>query len=1077
MEISGVLEIRRGGEVSEYPLTQPITAIGRSADNQVVLSDELVSRHHAKLEWIQGVPQIIDLGSANGTLVNGNEIEPRVAFSLKDGDVIGIGDLTMTFRLSPPTKKAPVFAAEERTVVLTEEGLTFRFPTAPNLIVTTSRGTQEFPLTKDTLTIGRDPANDIVIENQVVSRHHAKLQLTSDGYEITDLGSTNGLTFKSARISEKLLSGGDVLWITESVSLAYKAPAAPAEVLETAAAPEKLDVKGQATVTIGRSQDNDVVLSHPAVSRKHARIVRHDPERTYVIEDLGSSNGTFVNGERVVRLKRLNPGDIIRVGPVKLVYTVEVLEKLDESQNLCVDAIHLNQFVSANVNLLQDISLGIDPNEFVAIVGGSGTGKSTLLKALNGFNPASEGSVLINGDDLYRNSDAHRAQFGYVPQEDIVHKELTVYEALDYSAQLRLPTDTTPADRHQRINEVLDTLGLAERKNLPVRKLSGGELKRVSIGVELLTKPGLFCLDEATSGLDPNIENQLMRILRNLSDQGHTVLLVTHATQNVMLCDQVAFLARGGYLAYYGPPDEALTYFEVEEFDAIYAKLETELTPKAWAERYRQSAQYQKYIKARLTEKLIAPSEAPRRPARLGPQSKYISSLAQLFILSHRNMSILLRDRMALILMLALAPIISTLYFVIWKPGLFEPAGGDAGVIISNLFMAAIVGCLLGALSSMREIVKEADIYRRERMVTLKIAPYVLSKLWIAALLAIYQSAVFLFFIRLSGDWPSASLMIPVYFTLTLAIFAGTLLGLLASAISPNQNVTPLLVLLFIVPQIIFGGILPKAALGTAGETVSNAMTTKWGFESLINISGMGKDIANCSCWQMTKEERDKLTEEDKASCNCMGVNIFSKCNFPGIRDSYHPAIDQPEPLQPVEPDEPPPPPDEPPAKPSNPPPHPGSPPPKPPTTLLLIDPIAYWQQMEMWNMGMAVWQNEMNQYAEAMKAWEGEMGEYGEEMKDWEAKMRQYQEDMETYQEEMAKYQEDMEVWQGEYQEWKENRATAIGEAEAKITGFYNKHGNAVNTNPTSNWGWMMFIMAINSGLIFGAIKWKDRR
>ncbi|MEJ2740844.1 MAG: ATP-binding cassette domain-containing protein, partial [Dehalococcoidia bacterium] len=360
-----------------------------------------------------------------------------------------------------------------------------------------------------------------------------------------------------------------------------------------------LDVRGRASLTIGRSHDNDIVLSHPAVSRKHALVTRKEPEGIYVIEDVGSMAGTFVNGSRVVQPRPLKRGDTIHIGPIKLTYTAEAFEKVDESSNLRVDAVHLNQFVSKNVNLLQDISLTIKPNEFVAIVGGSGSGKSTLLKALTGFVPASNGSVLINGDDLYSNFDAHRTQFGFVPQEDIIHKELTVYEALDYSARLRLPADTSAEDRKKRVNEVLATLDLTERKDLQIKKLSGGQLKRVSIGVELLTKPGFFCLDEATSGLDPGMESQIMRMLRRLSDQGCTILLVTHATQNVMLCDHVIFLTRGGYLAYFGPPDHALTYFGSSDFNSIYEKLEKEKSPAEWAEQYRSSETYRQYISAR----------------------------------------------------------------------------------------------------------------------------------------------------------------------------------------------------------------------------------------------------------------------------------------------------------------------------------------------------------------------------------------------------------------------------------------------------------------------------------------------
>src|SRR5262249_32093625 len=195
--------------------------------------------------------------------------------------------------------------------------------------------------------------------------------------------------------------------------------------------------------------------------------------------------------------------------------------------------------------------------------------------------------------------DLFRGEIGYVPQRDIVHMELTPQSALDYAAQLRMPPDTTRAERQGRVQEVLADLDLGERKSAPISQLSGGQLKRVSIGVELLTKPRLFFLDEPMSGLDPGTEYEMMKLLRQLADQGRTVVLITHATKNVMLCDKVAFLARGGYLSYFGPPDAALAYFDQYrtarerrekemEFDDIYSILDDPRrgTPAEWAARF-----------------------------------------------------------------------------------------------------------------------------------------------------------------------------------------------------------------------------------------------------------------------------------------------------------------------------------------------------------------------------------------------------------------------------------------------------------------------------------------------------------
>jgi ABC-type multidrug transport system ATPase subunit/pSer/pThr/pTyr-binding forkhead associated (FHA) protein len=1070
-----ILTVNYAGETREYRLTQTPLTIGRNADNLVVLNSDIVSRYHARLEQSNGTYQIVDLGSSNGTNVNGNELEPRVPYPIREGDVITIAGFTLTLKPLSAAQKEQVSLAELKTEFGVGPGA-FTAQAVPSLIVVTSEGSNEYPITRDRVTVGRNPGNDIVISDSVVSRSHAIIEHTATGYKIVDAGSANGLIFESAQVSEKVLNDGDVLWITDAVSLTFKmTAAAPAAPVEEVAAPVTLDVKGRASLSIGRSHDNDIVLGHPAVSRKHARVTRKEPEGIYVIEDVGSMAGTFVNGSRVVQPRPLKRGDTIHVGPIKLIYTAEAFEKIDESSNLRVDAVHLNQFVSRKINLLQDISLTIKPNEFVAIVGGSGSGKSTLLKALTGFMPASNGSVLINGDDLYSNFDAHRSQFGFVPQEDIIHKELTVYEALDYSARLRLPADTSADDRKKRINEVLATLDLTERKDLQIKKLSGGQLKRVSIGVELLTKPGFFCLDEATSGLDPGMESQIMRMLRKLSDQGCTILLVTHATQNVMLCDHVIFLTRGGYLAYFGPPDQALTYFETSDFNSIYEKLEKDKSPTEWAEMYRNSEQYRQYVAARAPGKGMDVVEGQRNAAKPGAAVKQISAVSQFLILSRRNINVLTRDRLAMILMLLLAPIMSMFFFLSLKHGMLDPVGGDAPEFIEGMFYVTLISYFACAIAMMREVVKEVDIYRRERMVTLKIFPYVMSKFWVAGLLALFQTIIFVIFIRVASGWPGSAEALPVFITLLLSVIAAMTMGLLVSSISPNQNITPLLIIFVIAIQFVFGS---GEDYGGFARYISPISSVKWSSESLVAISGIGKEFTEDPCWQLSEEERDALTEEQKdEKCPTMGVSLFANSNFPGIQDFYHSDVDMPEPLEPEHPGDPPPQPEAPPSKPSDPPTHPGSPPPKPDSALLLINPILYWQEMENWQYQMSVWQVRMEDYAEKMKAWESEMGEYGEEMKEWEAEMNQYKADLEYYQDLMDQYQDDMEQWQEDYQDWKENRSKAVEGAEGLIERIYEAKGDTFKASVARNWLALCIIIVITCGLIFGALKLRDRK
>ena len=329
--------------------------------------------------------------------------------------------------------------------------------------------------------------------------------------------------------------------------------------------------------------------------------------------------------------------DSIRIGQFRFVMGRDQLAHYDDSNGLNVDVIGLNKWVRKDLNILQNISVAFRPREFVVVVGQSGGGKSTFVDAVAGYRPATPPSrVLVNDIDIYRHFDAIRNDIGFVPQKDIIHMELTVYEALDYAAQLRMPADTSKEERHKRVMEVLQDLDLVHRQDVQISGLSGGQQKRVSIGVELLTKPGLFFLDEPTSGLDPGTETALMQLMRRLADQGRTIILITHATKNVMLADKVIFLARGGYLAWFGPPEEALEYFneyrsERErragkiEFDEIYAILDNPTNGKAedWAKRYRESKAYQKYVATPLEGKLSAtpaipapkPRQASEKPA------------------------------------------------------------------------------------------------------------------------------------------------------------------------------------------------------------------------------------------------------------------------------------------------------------------------------------------------------------------------------------------------------------------------------------------------------------------------------
>ena len=952
MTSRGMLEVRRSGMVQEYLLGGEPVSLGRSADNDVVLDNATVSRHHARIEWIEAQPCVIDLGSANGTLVNGVAVNPNIPHRLVPGEKVQIVDFSITLR-------EPVAGQAERRDVSAQPLpgdkaalLTRADPADVTLAVNTQHWAKSFPLQAASVTLGRDPASDITIDEPVVSWHHARLEQVQSGYQVVDLGSSNGLICRDVEVAQMLLADGDVLWIATDVSLTYRiAPLTPQEEAEpvqpqaaeaalpgatpaagisaepgaaevvlpplpmpaeppppppmeaapplaadavpaVGAAPlyatmlgveaprdglHKIDLRDRDKLTIGRSPENDLQLDYPTISRHHAQISRVGTGEEYVIEDLGSSNGTSVNDVLLApnKLHPLHPGSTLRIGPVKLIFTPKAMQLVDESRDLRLEALHLNQRVGKGINLLQDISLSIQPREFVALVGVSGAGKSTLMNALAGFWPASDGAVLVNGTDLYKRFDAFRTDLGYVPQDDIIHKELTAEKALNYVARLRLPADTTAAERKEAVAEELETLGLMERKDVRVGSLSGGQRKRVSIGVERLTRPGLFFLDEATSGLDPGTENRLMRLLRQLADDGQTIVLITHATKNVTLCDQVIFLAKGGRLAYFGPPREALDYFEVGDFDEIYEQLEEKRSPEEWEARYRRSDQYEQYVVRRLggangvlpaagSQTDAAESDrAVRRPNLAPPKTKakQPSALRQFGVLTARYLEIIRSDRTYLLMMLLLAPVLGSMDLIAWEHDIFDPVHGNASHVMTMLFLATILPFLVGALSSVREIVKEKAIYRRERAVNLRIVPYLFSKIAVGFLFALYHAAALLVLKLIAVDFGHLGLeQIALYYLLlVLAVMSGVMWGLLVSAIAPREEQAILIAIVLVVVQLVFaGGLLPLSQLGPAGEVLGSATSSKWTYEALVDV-----------------------TEVQRGDCD--GPSL-EDCDLPGIR-------------------------------------------------------------------------------------------------------------------------------------------------------------------------------------------------
>lgn len=929
-----VLQVRlsRGGQ-DEHPLTGNEVSLGRADDNDIVLDGPLVSRRHLKLS-IDGSGQVtaMDLGSLNGTRYNGQPLSARRAVALRVDDELQVDEFHLSVRyVTPQSPAAPAVASRVRIQVTPQ----------PTLVVSTQDRVQKIVLAKPVVEIGRAGESDVVIPSPQVSSRHARVQISGDTFVIQDLQSRNGLIYNGQRVTQQVLRDGESVLIGQDVVLQVRnhagfmpqtgigAAAIPGVAVPARAggplpgATRVLALQAEEAITIGRAPDNTIALDHPQVSRYHALIERLGTRRR--IKDLKSANGVFVNGKRIDREAWLTEGDEVRIGGIKLRLAADHVHQMAE-EGVRLDVLRINRWIAKNRNLLQDISLSIQPQEFVALVGLSGAGKSTLMDAINGFRPATHGTVLANGTNLYQNFDMFRNDMGYVPQKDIVHTELTVYQALDYAAQLRMPADTSREERHQRITEVMEDLDLTERKDLSIHKLSGGQLKRVSIGVELLTKPRLFFLDEPTSGLDPGTEFNMMRLLRKLADQGRTIVLVTHATKNVMMCDKVIILVRGGRIAYFGPPEDALVYFDHYrtdqerrvkdvEFDDIYTILEDEQrgTPEEWDQRYRQSQSHHKFVTGRLREVQVDAGSGAAQPAERAitrqKPVKRVSALRQFLILSMRNLKIMTQDKASLALMLALSPIIGLADFM-WGRQLFNPVLGDAFSIITMLFMMGLISILVGSMASVREIVKEVDIYKRERAIALKIAPYIFSKLWVGLVLAFYQAVIFLLTKWLLVGFGPSILGVgawgAMFITLFIGSLSGYLMGLAISAGSPNQMVALLMVILVLVPQFLFAGALMPLDLIPGGRIISAGATTRWAFGAFVRLSGVGEQLADDPCWPAERtlagpalgwnEWLQRSNDEKAGSCDCMGTGIFSSCKtFPGILNPEFFGLEKPD--------------------------------------------------------------------------------------------------------------------------------------------------------------------------------------
>ncbi|MFJ5049114.1 FHA domain-containing protein [Streptomyces sp. NPDC088719] len=740
-------------------------------------------------------------------------------------------------------------------------------PTAPELVLETDLGSTVMSPSRD-YHVGRDPESDVVIDDIRVSWHHAILHPEAGHWTIEDEGSTNGTYTGGRRIrATDVGAGSEIRFGNPSdgprAVLLGREPPAPAAAPSLSSSPSAADRPSAVsmpaatgtfrqpttvrplpakTVRIGRDAGNDLVIDDLVVSRHHAEL-RALADGSYEIVDLGSHNGTFLNGQPVTR-GPLGPGDIVGIGHSAFCLVGDTLQEFVDTGEVSLDVQDLEVTVGragkGGKTLLDRISFPVGEKCLLGVVGPSGAGKSTLLNALTGQRPADSGTVLYDGRDLYRDFAELRQRIGLVPQDDILHAQLTVRKALGYAAELRFPQDTAKAERQARVAEVIRELGLEERADQPIHSLSGGQRKRVSVALELLTKPSLLFLDEPTSGLDPGMDRSVMHMLRGLADDGRTVIVVTHSVLSLEVCDRLLVLAPGGRIAYYGPPEDALAFFGFEEWPEAFEAFEND-RDRDWAATYADSPFHRQYI----VNSSAQPQLPPAAPGALvAPPPKTRNWGAQLRTLVRRYASALSADRTFLIIMIALPFVMGAMARALAGSRLTQETAMNA------LLILCVGGVLTGAANAVRELVKERVIYQRERAVGLSRSAYLMSKIVVLGTITVLQ-AVVLTLVGLVGVDLNApggeGVFLPPLVEITLAVallsFTAMMLGLLVSALVRKEEVTmPLLVLLAIV-QVVFCGALLKLNGVPGVEQLSWLVPSRWALGAMAGTIDLARTV------------------------------------------------------------------------------------------------------------------------------------------------------------------------------------------------------------------------------------------
>lgn len=829
-----------------------IWVIGSATECDIVVARKTVSGRHCRLVKIGGQFYLDDLQSTNGTYVNGTNIRTRTPVSPNDQILLG-SNVPMPWPETVVSGSNPSPGMQGRVAPNSPRtGSALPCSIAPPMMSQSDVGTSSDG--PRVITIGRDASNDIVFPFPMVSAHHALLTVNGTQVMLDDLGSSNGTYINSRhnRITHSPLNLSDIVY--------FGSMRVPASRLVTSGVhigsqmQTEFGFTGEEMV-FGRDPTCQQVLDYPMISHRHARIFRN--AGSLMVQDLGSANGTYVNGQRILIATPIKPGDTIGLGSYTFQLTdYGTLQKRDYRGNVTIEARGVVIEVSGK-RLLDDISLTIYPSEFVGLMGPSGAGKTTFMNALNGYVRPTSGQVLFNGQDLYKCYGQFAHHLGYVPQDDIIHRDLTVGQALYFTAKLRLPPDTTESEIQSRIARVVKQLGLEGTEHVligsPERKgISGGQRKRVNLAMELLTDPSVLFLDEPTSGLSSEDALMVMKVLRSLADSGKAILLTIHqpSLEAYRLMDNLVLVGKDrnspepGQLVYYGPayPD-AVTFFNPHGVpghkpgidpppDEVLRGFDKQPTAH-WVKSYRASPYGSSFVVDRAGK--TAPPLEGRHTFQEVPR---VPGMRQWMTLVRRYITIKLKDTWNTAILLSQAPIVALLIVMVFGEDVSQEITDSTWASVAQrlpitVFLMGLSALWFGCSNAVREIVGEWAIYHRERMVNLRIPSYVLSKLTVLAALCLIQCGTLVLIVyqgcKLEGN------MVVAFLLLSLVSIVGISLGLLLSSIAKTSEVAIALLPIMLLPMVILGGLMqPVHNMNGLMRSCAQVIPSRWGFESML---------------------------------------------------------------------------------------------------------------------------------------------------------------------------------------------------------------------------------------------------